>query len=131
MEKTIFDQKPDVEVLFEFIGTRKNPAADGYRPHHLITDNYLTTGVHHYYEVATVLPDGDGSLISGRVVYRDWHGREIKMTWIDKIEFGCLFLVVLPIALLIRIYRIFRSEVTKEDRFVEFMTTKMDCELLK
>ena len=25
MEKTIFDQKPDIEVLFEFIGTRKNP----------------------------------------------------------------------------------------------------------
>ena len=56
--KTIYEQAPDVEVLFEFNGTRKTPVADGYRPHHLITDNYLTTGVHHYYEVATVLPDG-------------------------------------------------------------------------
>ena len=84
-----------------------------------------------YWYCATVLPDGEGSLISGRVVYRDWHGKEIKMTWIDKIEYGCLFLVVLPIALLIWIYRIFRPEVTNEDRFVEFMTTKMDCELLK
>ena len=84
-----------------------------------------------YWYCATVSPDGEGSLINGRVVYRDWHGKEIKMTWIDKIEFGCLFLVVLPIALLIRIYRIFRPEITAEDRFVEFMTTKIDCELLK
>ena len=80
-----------------------------------------------YWYCATVLPDGDGSLISGRVVYRDWHGKEIKMTWIDKIEFGCLFLVILPIALLVWIYRIFRPEVTYEDRFVEFMVTQMDC----
>ncbi len=58
MEKTIFDQEPDVEVLFEFNGIRKNPSADGYRPHHLITDKYLTTGVHHYYDVQTVAPDG-------------------------------------------------------------------------
>ncbi len=56
--KTIHNQEPDVEVLFEFNGTRKTPAADGYRPHHLITDNYLTTGVHHYYDVQTVQPDG-------------------------------------------------------------------------
>ena len=84
-----------------------------------------------YWYCATVLPDGEGSLIDGRVVYRDWHGKEFKMTWIDKIEYGCLFLVVLPIALLIRIYRIFRPEITDEDRFVEFMTTQMDCDLLK
>lgn len=58
MEKTIFDQEPDVEVLFEFIGTRKHPAADGYRPHHLMTGDYLTTGVHHYYDVKTVPPNG-------------------------------------------------------------------------
>lgn len=54
MEKTVFDHEPDVEVLFEFIGTRTHPAADGYRPHHLVTDNYLTTGIHHYYNVQTV-----------------------------------------------------------------------------
>ena len=64
-------------------------------------------------------------------MYRDWHGKEIKMTWIDKLESGCLFLIVLPIALLIRIYWIFRPEVTNEERFVEFMTTKMNCDLLK
>ena len=56
--KTIFEEQPDVEVVFEFNGTRKNPAADGYRPHHLVTDNYLTTGVHHYYDAEWVQPDG-------------------------------------------------------------------------
>lgn len=56
--KTIHDQEPDVEVLFEFNGTRKTPAADGYRPHHLITDDNLTTGVHHYYDVQIVQPEG-------------------------------------------------------------------------
>ena len=49
---------PDVEVLFEFNGTRKGPVFDGYRPAHLITDNYLTTGVHHYYEVDSVSATG-------------------------------------------------------------------------
>lgn len=39
------NRTPDVEVIFEFNGTRMNPAADGYRPAHLITDNYLTTRV--------------------------------------------------------------------------------------
>ncbi|MBQ8409223.1 MAG: hypothetical protein IJY39_10220 [Clostridia bacterium] len=58
MNNTILNQEPDVEVLFEFIGTRKNPVANGYRPHHLVMDNYLTTGVHHYYEVQTVPPNG-------------------------------------------------------------------------
>ncbi len=58
MNKTIFDQEADVEVLFKFNGTRKNPAADGYRPDHLVTDNYLTTGIHHYYDVQVVPPDG-------------------------------------------------------------------------
>lgn len=39
------DRTPDVEAVFEFNGTRMHPAADGYRPAHLITNNYLTTGV--------------------------------------------------------------------------------------
>ena len=58
MQKTIFARDPDVETLFEFIGVRKHPASDGYRPHHLIKDNYATTGVHHYYDVQLVPPDG-------------------------------------------------------------------------
>ena len=52
------DRMPDVEVLFEFNGIRTRCVFDGYRPTHLITDNYLTSGVHHYYEVDSVAPDG-------------------------------------------------------------------------
>lgn len=49
---------PDVEVIFEFNGTRKYPAKDGYRPAHLVVENYLTTGIHHYYGVDSVSPNG-------------------------------------------------------------------------
>ena len=49
---------PDVEVIFEFNGARKNPANDGYRPAHLVMDNYLTTGIHHYYDVKSIPPNG-------------------------------------------------------------------------
>lgn len=49
---------PDVEVIFEFNGRRMTPAHDGYRPAHLVNDTYLTTGVHHYYDVTEVPPDG-------------------------------------------------------------------------
>ena len=52
------DRSPDVEVIFEFNGTRQNPAIDGYRPAHLVTDDYLTTGIHHYYGVESVPPNG-------------------------------------------------------------------------
>ena len=52
------NRTPDVEVIFKFNGTRTNPAVDGYRPAHLITDSYLTTGVHHYYKMNAVPPNG-------------------------------------------------------------------------
>ena len=48
------NRSPDVEVIFEFNGTRKNPANDGYRPAHLVMDDYLTTGIHHYYGVESL-----------------------------------------------------------------------------
>ena len=84
-----------------------------------------------YWYCAAVAEDGSGSHISGRVVYRTWDRKEIKLTWIDKIESAFLFVILLPLVLLVRIYRIFWPEITDEERFVEFMTTKMDCELLK
>lgn len=49
---------PDVEVLFEFNGTRSTEATNGYRPAHLVDSNYLTTGIHHYYGVDSVPPNG-------------------------------------------------------------------------
>lgn len=75
---------PDVEVLFEFNGTRKHPAADGYRPHHLVTDDYLTTGVHHYYDVHTVEPNGTAK---GTITFISpesyphclWIGKQIRL----------------------------------------------------
>ncbi len=54
----ILDRFPDVEVIFEFNNTRKHPTIDGYRPAHSITDNYMTTGVHHYFGVNAVPPNG-------------------------------------------------------------------------
>ena len=40
--------KPDVEAVFEFVGYRKENIYEGYRPSHLICENYLTTGMHCY-----------------------------------------------------------------------------------
>ena len=54
----IFNRLPDVEAIFRFSGTRSRPYADGYRPAHRVTDNYLTTGVHHYNYTKFVPSDG-------------------------------------------------------------------------
>lgn len=60
------NNSPDIEVLFEFNGARKTPIFDGYRPAHLVNDNYLTTGVHHYYGESIVLPN---SSIYGTITF--------------------------------------------------------------
>lgn len=52
------ERTPDVEVVFEFNGTRRTAVADGYRPAHAVREDYLTTGVHHYFGVSQVAPDG-------------------------------------------------------------------------
>ena len=49
---------PDVEVEFEFSGLRKRPSSNGYRPAHLVTDDYLTTGIHNYYGTGEIAVDG-------------------------------------------------------------------------
>lgn len=75
---------PDVEVIFEFNGTRIHPAVDGYRPAHLICKDYLTTGVHHYYGVNSVPPDGTAK---GTITFLTpeayphclWIGKKIKI----------------------------------------------------
>lgn len=53
------ERLPDVEVRFRFNGTRKRPVADGYRPAHRVREDYLTTGVHHYFDESEVAPDGE------------------------------------------------------------------------
>lgn len=46
--------KPDVEAVFEFVGFRKENIYEGYKPSHLICENYLTTGIHNYYNLHAV-----------------------------------------------------------------------------
>lgn len=75
---------PDVEAIFEFNGTRKSPASDGYRPAHLVTGSYLTTGIHHYYGVESVPPNGTAK---GTITFLSpeayphclWIGKKISM----------------------------------------------------
>ncbi len=78
------NKKPDVEVIFKFNNTRKTPAFDGYRPAHLIADGCLTTGVHHYYNVKEIPPNG---VASGTITFIDpesyprtlWIGKKINV----------------------------------------------------
>lgn len=51
-------RNPDVEVIFQFNGTRTATIFDGYRPAHCVTNDYLTTGIHHYFNVDCVSPNG-------------------------------------------------------------------------
>ena len=81
---------PDMEVEFRFNGTRKYPAKDGYRPAHLVTDNYLTTGVHHYYNVNEVASNGTAI---GTITFISpeeypnclWIGKEISIQEGEKV----------------------------------------------
>ena len=84
-----------------------------------------------YWYCATVTADECGYVITGRVKYLSWDDKEVKMNWIDRIEFAILFVLLIPLVIIVRIYRIFRPEITDEDRFVGFMTERMDCDLLK
>lgn len=43
--------KPDVEAIFEFTYDRKQNLYEGYRPAHQICTDYLTTGLHSYYNL--------------------------------------------------------------------------------
>ncbi|UKS27364.1 hypothetical protein LOZ80_39045 [Paenibacillus sp. HWE-109] len=49
----------DVEAIITFLeskdGGRSRNVFNGYRPNHLIKDDYLTTGVHHYYDMEEVV----------------------------------------------------------------------------
>ncbi len=64
--KSILSRGPDVEVIFEFNGTRNTPTYDGYRPQHLVKDKYLTTGIHHYYDTKRVAPN---SMATGTITF--------------------------------------------------------------
>ncbi len=52
------DISPALVVLFELNGSRKGFVCSGYRPGHLIKENYITTGIHNYNNKILVEPDG-------------------------------------------------------------------------
>lgn len=84
-----------------------------------------------YWYCASVSEDNGGSYISGRIVYRTWDGEEILENWRLKLEYYVFIVLLAPVILPIWIYRLFKAEVTDEERFAEFMITRMDCELMK
>lgn len=75
--------KPDAEAVFAFIGYRKNKIYQGYRPSHLILKNYLTTGVHNYYN----LQDNSCEYLKGTITFISpqdyphslWIGKRLAM----------------------------------------------------
>ena len=81
---SIMARTPDVEVTFRFNGTRRTPAADGYRPAHRVREDYLTTGMHHYFGDSEVAPDG---IVRGTITFITpeaypaclWAGKEIPI----------------------------------------------------
>lgn len=78
---TLIDHGPDVEVLFQFNNTRKTPVKSGYRPDHLIKDNYLTCGAHYYYDDQIVYPGQDAL---GTVTFMDPNAYP-ECLWIGKV----------------------------------------------
>ena len=72
--------QPDVEVNFEFVIDKK--IKNGYRPAHLIKKDYLTTGVHNYFDNE----DCDG-ITKGTITFISpedypgslWEGKRIEM----------------------------------------------------
>lgn len=88
--ETIFARTPDVEVTFRFNGTRRTPAADGYGPAHCIREDYLTSGIHRYFGVTQVPPDGTAR---GTITFLTpeaypgslWVGKEIPIQEGDRV----------------------------------------------
>jgi len=63
-------QKPDVEAEITLLptdqGGRETPVLTGYRPAHKIRSDYLTTGVHQYFERSEVAP---GETVRGTIAF--------------------------------------------------------------
>lgn len=66
----------DVEAIFFFLDNKK--VYEGYRPAHLIKEDYLTTGVHHYYK------NDDENEIRGTITFisPEYYPKSL---WIGKI----------------------------------------------
>ena len=113
---------PDVKVLFEFNDTRKTPASDGYRPAHLVKDNYLTTGIHHYFEVDSVPPNGT---VKGTITFISpesytnclWIGKKINIQEGERI---------VGFATIIDIYNSI-LENKEINLYIKFLIAVLDC----
>ena len=75
---------PDIEADFYFNGIRKGYVLSGYRPDHMVKDNYITTGVHQYYGNCRVEPNGSarGSisfLMPNKIPHCMWIGKRIPI----------------------------------------------------
>lgn len=83
MEHTI-DRAPDAEVTFRFNGTRRGPVYDGYCVPHRIREDTLTSGLHRYFGVKEVAPDGTARgtitfLLPEQYAKTLWVGRVLDM----------------------------------------------------
>jgi len=60
----------DVEAIITFLKTEEGgriyPCVSGYRPAHLIKEDYLTTGVHYYYDKEEALL---GESVTGTITF--------------------------------------------------------------
>ena len=86
-----------------------------------------------YWYCAQIREDGTGSQISGRVLHRHYSGRvseDRDMNLWDHLEIYLLAIIFFPIFIGSWIKQKIRPEPTMEEKFVEFMTEKLDCELL-
>ena len=78
------DRRPDVEAIFEFNYTKTRSVQSGYRPAHLVKEDYLTSGEHCYYEVERVAP---GETAKGTITFISpesyphclWIGKKITL----------------------------------------------------
>jgi len=61
---------PDIEAIISFLtideGGRTSPVSSGYRPGHLVKEDYLTTGEHYYLDKIEV---GPGQSVLGNIKF--------------------------------------------------------------
>lgn len=75
-------REPDIEAIITC--KRTNSFHSGYRPVHLVKDDYLTTGIHQYYEKDTI-ESGESSLGTITFITPEaypnclWKGKEIAI----------------------------------------------------
>ena len=60
------ERAPDVEAYISLNTNKKHPVISGYRPTHRVRGDYLTTGVHKYYDVESIKP---GQTVLGTITF--------------------------------------------------------------